>query len=123
LRRLQLHNLSLHGPQNTQPSVLSLSLNSMPEKEYLITFGHTVNLVSQCVPRRNEAVATDTVFSVTPDDFTGGIKAAQILIWRKSLVADVCGMKTDKEFVNRLEENICEWGAMDKLNSDCAHGK
>ena len=29
-------------------------------------------------------------------------------------------MKTDKEFVNTLEDNIRERGAMDKLISDCA---
>ena len=38
----------------------------------------------------------------------------------ESLVADVYGLKTDKEFVNTLEDNIRERGAMDKLISDCA---
>jgi hypothetical protein len=37
------------------------------------------------------------------------------------LVADVYGrLKTDKEFVKTLEDNIRERGAMDKLISDCA---
>jgi hypothetical protein len=36
------------------------------------------------------------------------------------LAADVYGLKTDKEFVNTLEDNIQEWGTMDKLISDCA---
>jgi hypothetical protein len=36
------------------------------------------------------------------------------------LVADVYGLKTDKECVNTLEDNIQEQGAMDKLISDCA---
>jgi hypothetical protein len=36
------------------------------------------------------------------------------------LVADVYGLKTDKEFVNTLEDNIREQEAMDKLTSDCA---
>jgi hypothetical protein len=35
------------------------------------------------------------------------------------LVADVDGLKTDKEFVNTLEDNIRKWGAMDTLTSDC----
>jgi hypothetical protein len=36
------------------------------------------------------------------------------------LVADIYGLKTDKDFVNTLEDNIREQGAMDKLISDCA---
>ena len=38
---------------------------------------------------------------------------------RESLVADVYGLKMDKEFVNTLEDNIRERGAMSKLISDC----
>jgi hypothetical protein len=36
------------------------------------------------------------------------------------LVTDVYGVKTDKDFVNTLEDNIRERGAMDKLISNCA---
>jgi hypothetical protein len=71
------------------------------------------------VRRRNEAVATDTIFSNTPA-VDSGVKAAQLFIGLTSLVADVYGVKTDKEFVNTLEDNIRERGAMDKLISDCA---
>ena len=71
------------------------------------------------VKRRNEPVATDTVFSDTPA-VDSGVTAAQIFVGRKSLVADVYGLKTDKEFVNTLEDNIRERGAMDKLISDCS---
>jgi hypothetical protein len=71
------------------------------------------------VKRRNEPVATDTVFSDTPA-VDSGVTAAQIFVGRESLVADVYGVKTDKEFVNTLEDNIRERGAMDKLISDCA---
>ena len=71
------------------------------------------------VKRRNEPVATDTVFSDTPA-VDSGVTAAQIFVGRESLVADVYGLKTDKEFVNTLEDNIRERGAMDKLISDCA---
>ena len=74
------------------------------------------------VRRRNEPVATDTVFSDTPA-VDSGVKAAQLFIGRKSLVADVYGLKTDKEFVNTLEDNIRERGAMDKLISDCARAE
>jgi hypothetical protein len=51
------------------------------------------------VKRRNEAVATDTVFIDTLA-VDSGVTAAQIFVGRESLVADVYGLKTDKEFVN-----------------------
>jgi hypothetical protein len=70
------------------------------------------------VKRWDEPVATDTVFHDT-EAVESGVKAAQIFVGRESLVADVYGLKTDKEFVNTLEDNIREWGAMDKLISDC----
>jgi hypothetical protein len=55
------------------------------------------------VKRRNEPVATDTVFSNTPVvDY--GVTAAQIFVGLESLVADVYGLKTDKEFINTLED-------------------
>jgi hypothetical protein len=71
------------------------------------------------VKRRNEPVATDTVFSDTPA-VDSGVTAAQIFVGRETLVADCYGLKTDKQFVNTLEDNIRERGAMDKLISDCA---
>jgi hypothetical protein len=74
------------------------------------------------VKRRNEPVATDTVFSDTPA-VDSGVTAAQVFVGRESLVADVYGLKTDKEFVNTLEDNIRERGAMDKLISDCARAE
>jgi hypothetical protein len=71
------------------------------------------------VKRRNEPVATDTVFSDTPA-VDSGVNAAQIFVGRESLVVDAYGLKIDKEFVNTLEDNIRERGAMDKLVSYCA---
>jgi hypothetical protein len=47
------------------------------------------------VKRRNEPVATDTVFSDTPA-VDCGVTAAQLFVGRESLVADVYGLKTDK---------------------------
>jgi hypothetical protein len=71
------------------------------------------------VKRRNEPVATDTVFSDTPA-VDSGVAAAQIFVGREYLVVDAYCLKTDKKFVNTLEDNIRERGAMDKLVSDCA---
>ena len=69
------------------------------------------------VRRRNEVVATDTIFADVPaiDD---GSRCAQIFVGLDSMVVDVYGMKTDKEFTKTLEDNIHKWGAMDKLVSD-----
>ena len=71
------------------------------------------------IHRRNEAVATDTIYSDTPaiDD---GSKIAQLYVGRDTLVTDVFGIKTEKQFVNTLEDNIRKRGAMDKLISDRA---
>ena len=41
-------------------------------------------------------------------------------LWGDSLVADVYPMKSGKQFVNTLEDNIRRRGAMDKLLSDSA---
>jgi hypothetical protein len=71
------------------------------------------------VKRRNEPVATDTVFSDTPA-VNFGVTAAQLFVVGASLVSDVYALNTNKEFVNTLEDNIREKGAMDKLISDCA---
>jgi septum formation inhibitor MinC len=71
------------------------------------------------VKRQNEPVATDTVFSDTPA-VDCGVTAAQSFVGRESVVADVYGLKTDKEFVNTLEDNIREQGVVDKLINDCA---
>jgi hypothetical protein len=70
------------------------------------------------VKQGHEPVATDTVFSDMPA-VDCGVTAAQLFVGRESLVADVYGLKTDKEFVNTLEDNFRERGAMDKLISDC----
>jgi hypothetical protein len=72
------------------------------------------------VRRRNEDVATDTVYMDTPAIGTGGVKYAQIFVGRKSLVVDVYGMKTSAQFVNTLLDNIRQRGAMDRLISDGA---
>ena len=71
------------------------------------------------VHRRNEALATDTVYSDTPAIDNGAI-AAQIFIGTTSLVTDVFGMKSDKQFVNTLEDIIRKRGAPNKLISDRA---
>jgi hypothetical protein len=71
------------------------------------------------VRRRNEPVATDTIWSDTPAIGTGQ-KAAQVFVGRNTYVTDVYGCSTDGEFAGLLEESIRKRGAMDCLVSDRA---
>ena len=73
------------------------------------------------VPRRDEPVATDSIFSDTPAH-NGGEVAAQLYVGTKSLVGDLEPMRaeTDIAFVRTLEDNIRKRGAMAKLISDRA---
>ena len=69
------------------------------------------------IPRRSEAVATDTIFSDTPavDD---GSTMAQFFCGRNTLVCDAYGIKSTKQFINTLSDNIRKQRAMDTLISD-----
>ena len=69
------------------------------------------------IPRRSEAVATDTIFSDTPavDD---GSTMAKFFCGRDTLVCDAYGIKSTKPFINTLSDNIRKRGAMDTLISD-----
>jgi hypothetical protein len=71
------------------------------------------------VHRRSESVATDTVYSDTPAVDSGATRA-QFFVGTTSQLVDIYGMKSDKEFVNVLQDNITERGAPDKLISDRA---
>ena len=88
--------------------------NTSPMKKHLKSRNPPLN-----IPRRHEAVATDTVFSDTPA-VDSGVKQAQAFVGRDTLVADAYPMKSGKQFVNTLEDNIRRRGAMDKLLSDSA---
>ena len=88
--------------------------NTFPMKKHLKSRNPALN-----IPRRHEAVATDTVFSDTPAVHSG-VKQAQVFVGRDTLVADAYPMKSGKQFVNTLEHNIRRWGAMDRLLGDSA---
>ena len=45
---------------------------------------------------------------------------AQLFVGRETIVTNIYRMKTEGQFVNTLQDVICEWGAMDKLLSDRA---
>ena len=57
------------------------------------------------IPRCSEAVATDTIFSDTPavDD---GSTMAQFFCGHDTLVCDAYGIKSTKQFINTLSDNI-----------------
>ena len=71
------------------------------------------------IPRRSEEVATDTIFSDTPA-IDSGVTMAQVFVGKRTLVTDVYPLKSQKQFVNTLEDNIRFRGAMTKLISDYA---
>ena len=61
-----------------------------------------------------------TWYSLTLLQLMMGSTSSQIFVGCNSLVADVYGMKSEKQFVNTLEDNIQKGGAMEKLISDWA---
>ena len=69
------------------------------------------------IPRCSEDLATDTIFSDTPavDD---GSTMAQFFCGHDTLVCDAYGIKSTKQLINTLSDNIRKWGAMDTLISD-----
>jgi hypothetical protein len=71
------------------------------------------------VARRNEAVACDVVYSINPA-VNDGSAAAVMFVGLDSQVTDIYGVKTDKQFVNTLEDQIVDRGAPHKLISDGA---
>jgi hypothetical protein len=61
--------------------------------------------------RRDECVTRDTVYSDTPV-IDGGETCVQIFVGTETMVTYAYGMKTEKQFVSTLQDNICECGAM-----------
>ena len=88
--------------------------NTFPMKKHLKSRNPALN-----IPRRHEAVASNTVFSDTPA-VDSGVKQAQVFVGRDTLVADAYPVNSGKQFVNTLEDIIRRRGAMDKLLSDSA---
>ena len=71
------------------------------------------------VHRRNESLATDTVYS-DEKAIWGGFSIAQFFVGLTSQVCDVYPLKSEKQFVNTLEDIIRERGAPTRLVSDSA---
>jgi hypothetical protein len=67
----------------------------------------------------DKPVATDTIYSDTPV-IDCGITSAQLFVGTKTHTADVYPIKSDKQFVNTLLDNITQRSAPTKLISDRA---
>ena len=68
---------------------------------------------------RSEPVAKDTVYLDTPA-ISSEVTAAQFFMATESMVCHVYPMKTDKQFINMIQDIIWRSGAMSKLISDRA---
>ena len=89
---------------------------TIPQHDYIKKHFKSRNPVFN-IPRRNEPVATDTIFSDTPT-INDGSTMAQFFVGRDTLVCDAYGIKTQKQFINTLYDNIRFRGAMTTLIAD-----
>jgi hypothetical protein len=81
----------------------------------------TIQVSESCLERPcDEPVATDTIYSSDTPAIDCGITSAQLFVGTKTHTADVYPIKSDKQFVNTLLDNITQCGAPTKLISDRA---
>jgi hypothetical protein len=90
-----------------------LTTGSTLRRDFL-SLNSTLNAV-----RKNEAVAYNIVYSNVPQ-IDDGSTVAVLFFGTDTMVTDVYGIKTDKQFINTLEDNITKRGALHKLLSDSA---
>ena len=69
------------------------------------------------IPRCSEDVATDTIFSNTPD-VDDCSTMTQFFYGHDTFTCGTYGIKSTKQFINTLSANTRKWGAMITLNSD-----
>ena len=125
-----LHQSSSQEPDwNTQRPFLAWTSPSSIKDTFNVTTRHgtapnTQEYIKRHFKSRNpvfsicsEAVATDIIFSDTPavDD---GPTMSQFFCGHDIFVCDAYGIKSTKQFINTLSDNIRKWGAMDTLISD-----
>ena len=76
------------------------------------------------VPRRNEPVATDTIYGPGCPAVDNGSTAAQFFVGRKSGFCAVEGLgKSDRKYPAALMNHIRRYGAMDQIVSDNARAE
>ena len=89
---------------------------TIPHHDYLKKPFKSSNPVSN-ISRWNEPVATDTIFSDTPP-INDGSTMAQFFVGKDTLVCDAYGIKSQKQFINALYDNIKSRGAMNTIITD-----
>ena len=89
---------------------------TIPHHDYQIKHFKSRNPVFN-IPRRNEPVATDAIFSDTPA-INDGSTMAQFFVGKDTLVCDTYGIKSQKQFINTLYDNIKSRGAMNTIITD-----
>jgi hypothetical protein len=94
----------------------STQMARIPVSTHLCTWYHAPNPAMN-IPRRNEDILTDYVYSDVSaiDD---GSTGAQVFFGRTTHVGNVYGMKSESHFPNVLQENIQHRGAPNRLISD-----
>ena len=129
---VNLHQSSLQEPDwNTQCPFLAWTSPSSIKETFNVTTRHGTASNTQdyiknhfmprnpvfIIPRCSEDVATDIIFSDTPavDD---GPTMSQFFCGHDIFVCDAYGIKSTKQFINTLSDNIRKCGAMDTLISD-----
>jgi hypothetical protein len=71
------------------------------------------------IPRCHEDLLSDCIYSDVPA-IDGGETCAQVFFGRHTHVGDAYKMKSESEFPNTLQRNICERGASDHFLTDSA---
>ena len=93
----------------------------MPNSEILKVHYKTPHPAAN-IHRRNEDIATDTIFSDVPA-IDNGATCAQVFVGTTTMTTDVFPMRSEKEFVNTLEHVIWHRGAPTRLISDNAQSE
>ena len=87
---------------------------TIPHHDYLKKHFKSTNPVFN-IPRRNEPIATDTIVSETPAINDGSTMAQSFVGKYTLLVCDAYGIKSQKQFINTLHDNIRSRGAMNTI--------
>ena len=98
---------------------MTTQLACLPNREILKVHYKAPNPALN-IARRNEDVATDTLFSDTPA-VDGGETCAQFYCGLKSKATHAYGMKREAQFINTLEDHVTQCGAPNRLISDGAN--
>ena len=89
---------------------------TIPHHDYLKKHFKSTNPVFN-IPRNNGPVATDAIFSDTPV-INDGSTMAQFFVGNDTLLCNAYGIKSQKQLINTLYDNIKSRGAMNTIITD-----